>query len=577
MKYTVDRLGSELAQVLHLLDQPSLFSFSEQERQSLQGKAHELSQKLSSIEGSFLTIGLLGGTGVGKSTLMNALAGSNIASTSHRRPHTEKVLVYRHIEANHLPPLPLGSVPWHEITHQAKAVQQILLCDLPDFDSLMGEHREQVLQFMEHLDILVWVTSPEKYADGRFYELLRTVPKARQNFYFVLNKTDLLFQGEPLETGYKQTASVVKKYQEHIIENGIPEPVFYALSASEAASTDQISPWNQIPAFRQEIFRQRDAKQVTAIKTANLDREVQQILSVLQNEVTNLERFEEILEDSARQVEEERLSWGSAGKEAIDLWLQRDIKAYILAHGINPACLVGPGHTLASFVSEWQQRLSRGDRTTSSLSSFVPPEETALSFKRQLEWLGDRLQHRVLRQNLPTSFRKRLDKMLRVPKRLEGLEERLSHIVALRIAEPRLPSFWTFKALQSFTYLLILAVLLFALGGETAWQELLAQPGASTIFHVLLSAISTLFSTKGLAALGAYALLNFFFAFRFYGRYKKLAKEATQRLLDALGKELTTAWEEELNSIAQDLRQFQGEVKSRISAISTLKEERKTV
>ena len=43
-----------------------------------------------------LVIGLVGGTGVGKSTLINALAGDAISTSSDRRPTTDRVIVYRH-------------------------------------------------------------------------------------------------------------------------------------------------------------------------------------------------------------------------------------------------------------------------------------------------------------------------------------------------------------------------------------------------------------------------------------------------------------------------------------------------
>jgi len=38
-------------------------------------------------------------------------------------------------------------VPMHEIAHQAEAINQIILCDLPDFDSLIGDHSAQVQRF----------------------------------------------------------------------------------------------------------------------------------------------------------------------------------------------------------------------------------------------------------------------------------------------------------------------------------------------------------------------------------------------------------------------------------------------
>ena len=128
----------------------------------------------------------------------------------------------------------------------------------------MGDHRQYVIRFLERLDVLIWVTSPEKYADGRFYEFLQMVPKAEQNFYFVLNKADLFFQSKSLENGYEQLASVTSRFQEHIKANGIHGPLIFAISAQGALDSDQLPPWNQLAAFRHEIFQQRNIKQVAA-------------------------------------------------------------------------------------------------------------------------------------------------------------------------------------------------------------------------------------------------------------------------------------------------------------------------
>ncbi len=199
---SAQELQSDLNRIQVLLHQDALLSVSSEEKKRLLEDCLELIQKLDTVAESALLVGLLGGTGVGKSSLMNALACASIAATSHRRPHTDQVLIYHHGSV----PLPAAinksPYPWREIRHEAEAVRHILLCDFPDFDSLLKGHREQVLHFLEHLDILVWVTTPEKYADESFYTLLRQVPKARQNFYFVLNKVDLLFQTEASEQGY---------------------------------------------------------------------------------------------------------------------------------------------------------------------------------------------------------------------------------------------------------------------------------------------------------------------------------------------------------------------------------------
>ena len=43
-----------------------------------------------------LVLALVGGTGVGKSTLINALARERISTSGDRRPTTDRVIVYRH-------------------------------------------------------------------------------------------------------------------------------------------------------------------------------------------------------------------------------------------------------------------------------------------------------------------------------------------------------------------------------------------------------------------------------------------------------------------------------------------------
>ncbi|OEU50990.1 MAG: hypothetical protein BA872_07745 [Desulfobacterales bacterium C00003060] len=575
MKHPVKLLQGELDQILDLLDQGPFFSLTAEERESLQEEARKLSQKLASIGSSFLMAGLLGGTGVGKSTLMNALAGSEIASTSHRRPHTEDVLIYRHVAANPLPALASTDVPWREITHEADPIRQVLLCDLPDFDSLMGKHREHVIHFLEHLDVLVWVTSPEKYADGRFYEFLQLAHKAMQNFCFVLNKVDLLFQGESLETGYEQLMRVNRSFQGRINQNGIGNPLIYALAAEEALGTDQLAPWNQFPAFRQQLFQQRDTKQITAIKAANLDEEVEQLLSGLQNELLNLESFERILEGSVKELEEQGSLWVQAGQEAIDLWIGKHIRQNVLSCHSDPSSLVGPGYGLAVLFQEWQKRFTEEKHTRSALFPFAPPEEVAVSFRRRLEWLEARLNHRILRKNLPPSFQERLEEILDVAKTFEDLEEQFSHVVAFHVAEPSLPCFRGFRALQFLTYLLLLVFFLLAIGGDTAWREVLDNPGGASLLRLVLSGINTLFSTKGLAALGSYALLNLFFAFRFCRRYRNLLQYAAQEIINSLKVQLYEVWEEKFVSILDDLNRFRADIRSRSSAISSLRQERK--
>ena len=67
MKYGVESLQNELDQIAGFLREDSLFSFTAEELQSLRDETSKLLEKLASIQSSYLLIGLLGGTGVGKS------------------------------------------------------------------------------------------------------------------------------------------------------------------------------------------------------------------------------------------------------------------------------------------------------------------------------------------------------------------------------------------------------------------------------------------------------------------------------------------------------------------------------
>jgi hypothetical protein len=562
----------KLDQFRVLLGGDALMSLTPEQQRSLREEADEISLKLRSMQESSLTIGLLGGTGVGKSTVMNALAGSQIASASHRRPHTDRVLIYCHEEIDSwLPPLPEEDLPWVLVPHQSDAIRQVILCDLPDFDSLLGEHRERVIQFLEHLDLLVWVTSPEKYGDGRFYELLAQVPKAKQNFLFVLNKTDLLFQNESLEEGYQQLTRLARSFQEHLKKQSLDQPRLYILSAREAIFFEPLSPWNQFTSFKEEVFHRRDIKQITAIKAANLDVEVQRLFSAVEAEGLNLELYQQALARSEKELEDQRESWIQAGEEAIQLWLSRRIKPAVHSYQRDPSHLVGPGYSLAVLLSSLQRSLSAETDRRLDPSRLQPPEEAATCFRKRLEWVDELLTHSVLRQGLSSSFVEKTKGATSIVKRFESLGENFLNAVTLHLVEPPLPSFGLFRTLQWVSYLLLLGVLLVAVGGEEAWFNLLEAFGVSSVLQLLISIINTLFSGRGLAALGSWLVLNLFLAFRFYRRYGILLDRFSQKSLLALKQALSKAWGECLDGILHDLGKLREDVREKMRMIAEIR------
>lgn len=144
--------------------------------------------------GNAYVLALVGGTGVGKSSLLNALAGGVVSRASVRRPTTgEPVAWVPRGEREALAPLLawLSVEQIHE--HDGLDLGPVAILDLPDVDSVTREHRERVEELLPRVDAVAWVTDPEKYADAVLHDafLRAWLPRlARQ--VVVLNKTDRL-------------------------------------------------------------------------------------------------------------------------------------------------------------------------------------------------------------------------------------------------------------------------------------------------------------------------------------------------------------------------------------------------
>jgi len=544
------------------MDQGFPFSLGEEERKGIINETGKVLHKLDSLERNALGIGLLGGTGVGKSTLMNGLAGSKIASSSHRRPHTDHVLIYRHTDVPPLPFLDRSEVPYHEITHNISSIEQILLCDLPDFDSIAAEHRERVIRFLEHLDLIVWVTSLEKYGDARFYEFLRSIPKSKRNFLFVLNKLDLLFLDD-LQQGYELLSRTLKSFQNHLKENGIDEPLLYGIAAEDPLLTDRSAPWNQFPLFRQYVFQQRDIKEIRSIRTANLDVELKSIFSVLEREAIHLRTLAGCIESSLREMETSKAAWLVEAEKGLSEWLGREWTSLLL-HRKGSSALIGPGQAVDLLFGEFRLLRKSGERSIEA-SSPAPPQSLIDLFKTQAEEVKDDLLRRMLVHSLPGPLLERVESLLDVSARVENLEEALTRNLAVQRQTLPSPSFRGFRFIQHSIYTAFFLLFLAAIGGREAWEGILSGPDWRTALGLLLSWIDTLFSGKGLAALGTYAALNFYFGFRFYRSHRRRVEKIASDGVKQRVKGMLETWENEIQSVIDELEGFRTDIRSKIS------------
>jgi len=559
-------LEAELNRITTFLEEGPFLTIKAEDLNSLRQRARALHHDLEQIENQYLTVGLLGGTGVGKTTLMNGLAGAEIASPSHRRPHTDRVLIYRHEEAAGGRTLNTSGVPFHYINHSVQAIKQVILCDMPDFDSILANHLQTVRRFVGTLDLLVWVTSPEKYGDGRFYELLDSVPKARDNFYFVLNKTDLLFEGEP-EKGFDRLTGILDRFREHLNRHGVPGPLIYAVSGSEAKKQTHTSLWNQFPGFKREIFQQRDLKQVTAIKASNLETEIQDLSTAFQDEIADLQTFGGVIRTLMEEIKTDQDSWIADGLGGVSDWLTNEVKTHLLDRVTNPTCLTGAAYVYAHLFKAWQQKFVGKGAAGNGLNELTLPKELPRVFQRRIAWVDDRFTYLTLSRSLPDPVRETLRHTLRSEERIRDFTERISGVLSGVLDRFSSPSFLGLRMLQSITHLLLIGLFLMALAGENAWRLLWSDPGIASAGQWVVASIRTLFSAKGLAALGSLLLLNLFFGFRFYRRYRRAMGRVAERAAEKCKAGAADVWKETLRFLLKDLESLQEELQVRIEKL----------
>lgn len=147
--------------------------------------------------------GILGGKDVGKSTLINALAQTEVSvDKTEVGRGTDRPMAYVHeamrdtlthrLQAND------NRVPLDVTLHAADAVRNAVLIDLPDFDSDFLEHLETVRRLIPFLDRILWVLTPRKIGDRAWVAMFRDVVKDPINVHCVLNKVDeLLADSDP--------------------------------------------------------------------------------------------------------------------------------------------------------------------------------------------------------------------------------------------------------------------------------------------------------------------------------------------------------------------------------------------
>ena len=173
--------------------------------------------------GTVLLVGLAGGTGSGKSSLLNAIAKEEVSPSGAIRPTTAEALAW--VPAPFLPRLEGLFDRFGIIDIVAHTLDTpIAIVDLPDVDSVDSRHREIVAGLLPIIDLVVWVVDPEKYRDRVLHsEHLAPLSYHHERFRFVLNQVDRVAEDD--------ISIVVADLAHALVADGVKDPVIWVAAA----------------------------------------------------------------------------------------------------------------------------------------------------------------------------------------------------------------------------------------------------------------------------------------------------------------------------------------------------------
>jgi energy-coupling factor transporter ATP-binding protein EcfA2 len=217
-------------------------------------------------------VAIIGGTGTGKSTLLNRLLGANISASSFRRTYTAGPVAVVGT-GSHLPTgwgrmepqdVAPAELPARGVSDRLLVVRvdhgllgRVALIDTPDLDGDQPAHHALADRAFRWAEGLVFLVTPEKYQMTELPPYYRLARRYGLGAVFVMNKAD--------------DSAVVDDYAAQLrASHGIESPRVFCLARDDAAFDPP--PEQALPALRQAIDALADApRSASGIRTRVVD------------------------------------------------------------------------------------------------------------------------------------------------------------------------------------------------------------------------------------------------------------------------------------------------------------------
>lgn len=139
-----------------------------------------------------LVIATFGGTGTGKSSLVNAIVGAECTKSGRERPTTTRPVLIAHSETE-VQPLNLPLEQFEVVRVDSSVLRDIVILDCPDPDTneaeTSGSNLEILRRVLPHCDVLLYASTQQKYRSARVLDEL-DVASAGCRLIFVQTHAD---------------------------------------------------------------------------------------------------------------------------------------------------------------------------------------------------------------------------------------------------------------------------------------------------------------------------------------------------------------------------------------------------